>query len=667
MYKKILFVVGFVFIFITISGCKQKKKTEVVYTDQILWSWNEDQNCLGQENIWNGFKNKKGRLKIIAPIARLAFWRNSVPSEFTISYFMGENTEIRIFVNSRVAGYLSTSSKPVRETIRSDFFQKGLNFIEFRAKGGRNFYIENICVGKRNDKGSNFVIEAGEKLYIPIDGEKVYMKIAGRGKVLMKVFQGKKSHVILERKISNYKRTSKVIKFKYNGPSLVEISGISGKLKILKLKIEKTGKNKNEIQKAPSLRFKRPFPDIYVFLIDACQASHLGIYGYHRNTSPNIDRFARDSVIFENAYTNAAFTRASIASLFTGLYPEHHKVRVLRDSIPKNFLTIPLYLKGKGYTTSIFTASANISRKFGFTKGVDEYFAYFGSLGGPLKKKMERDFLKWIKKHPSPKFSYLHFMEPHFPIIPPPPFKNMFKLKVFEKPVMNKLRKKEKFTPREVQDVVDDYDSTIAYIDSILGRIWEYMRMKDYYDKSLIIFLSDHGEGLYEHKYFGHGHKVYEEVTRIPLIVKFPSYMKLKGRVSALVQVIDIFPTIIELFGDRKALDGRSLLAAFAQKGQDGEFTISRNFLNPGSYGVRWKNYYYILNLDGFEEELFDLNQPRRDISQKERVIVLYLRSKLLKWLKKYNSILIKPRKVNLRKTLSEKELKNLKSLGYIK
>lgn len=667
MSKKVLFLAVFVFIFIGINGCKQKKKTEVVYTDQILWGWHEDQTCLGQENIWNGFRNKKDRLKIIAPIARLAFWRKSVPSEFTISYFMGKNTKIRIFVNSRVAGQLSTSSEPATETIKSDFFQQGLNFIEFRAKGGRNFYMERICVGKSKDKGSNFAIEAGEKLYIPVDRGKAYMRVTGRGEVLMKVFQGKRSHVILERKILNYKRTSKTIKFEYNSSSLVEISGVSGKLKILNFKIEKTEKNKNNSQKNPLHRFKHPFPDIYVFLIDACQAGHLGVYGYHRNTSPNIDRLASDSVIFENAYTNAAFTRASIASLFTGLYPEHHKVRVLRDSIPENFLTIPLYLKGKGYTTSIFTASANISRKFGFTKGVDEYFTYFGSLGGPLKKKMERDFLKWIKKRSSPEFSYLHFMEPHFPIIPPPPFKNRFKLKIFEEPVMYKLREKNKFTPQEVQDVVDDYDSTIAYIDSILGRIWEYMRKKGYYDNSLIIFLSDHGEGLYEHKYFGHGHKVYEEVTRIPLIVKFPSYMKLKGRVSSLVQVIDIFPTLIELFGDRKSLDGRSLLAAFAQRGQGEEFTISRNFLNPGSYGVRWKNYYYILDLDGFEEKLYDLSQPGRDISQQEKVVLFHLRGKLLKWLKKYNSIVIKSKKLNLRKTLSDKELRNLKSLGYIK
>ena len=394
---------------------------------------------------------------------------------------------------------------------------------------------------------------------------------------------------------------------------------------------------------------------------------HLGAYGYSRDTSPHIDDLARDSVVFENAYSNAAFTRAAVATIFTGLYPEHHKVRVMTKGLLEEFFTLPEFLKNRSYQTSIFSSSANISGPFGFRQGVDEFYKYFGQLKAK-RKYISSDFIEWLKRTGNglPRFSYLHFMEPHFPILPPPPFLNMYKKDPPRNPVILRLKNKGDFTPEEIQDLTDDYDSTITYVDHLLGEILDYLKEADLYDRSLIIFLSDHGEALYEHKYIGHGGIVFDEVTHIPLLVKFPSAMNIKGRVRTVVQTTDIFPTISRLFRNKRNFDGRSLMEAYFQKEQGNEYSISRNFIMPGAFGIRWRDYYYIIELNDFTEELYDVNlAPEKNIIDKHKPLALYLRTKFLTWLCRYQTIQKKAKEVDLNK-LSQNELENLRALGYI-
>jgi len=659
--KKILIVS--IAVLILFHGCRIEKEEETISKrSPVEWSWYENQTCLTFKNIWGGARKFNGKIKVIRPISRFAFWRKSVPLGFTIRYLLPSDKGIKVFVNGKYVKDLPASSSLKTEHIRGKFFQQGINFIEIRKREGE-LIIDKICLDSPEKRNSEFSLEENEEVIISVEKGQAFLKFIGNGEISLLLYDSVGG-------LSPYKKSEIKItgELEYNllfkSPSILRIKGLSGKVRIKNFIL----KEKLKRPKVRKIKFKKPFPDIYIFLIDACQAGHLGVYGYKRNTSPNIDKFARDAVVFENAYTNAAFTRASVASIFSGYYPEHHKVRVMRDSIPPGIVTLPQYLKGKGYRTSIFTASANISAKFGFKRGVDDYFTYFKSFAKKLRKDMEVEFEKWIKKTKSPKFAYLHFMEPHFPIIPPPPFRNMFKKRICKKPVILYLPGRSDFTTEEVQDVIDDYDSTIAYVDAVLGKIWDYMKIKGIYDNSLIIFISDHGEGLYEHKYFSHGREVYDEVTKIPLIVKFPSYMNLKGRVKTIVQEIDIFPTIVSMFGERRITDGRSLLEAFYQKKIGNEMAVSRNFFNPGTYGVRWRNFYYIFRLGGFKEELYDLeSSPFTDISKSRISTVYYLRGRFLSWLREYQNAPILPRKVDLRRVLSKKELENLRSLGYIK
>ena len=658
MKKLYLFPLFLALFFSSCGGGKKK------YISNLYWTWEEDQACATKENIWGGFRKGSDGFVAQKPISAIALWRKTPPYSLSFYYKSQSHFPVKISINGRVVANLPFSSGFRKYSISSPLLRRGINIIGFLRRNRREFVVKNLCFHEGG--GKNFTLERNEGVTIPSDAGEVKLALKGKGNLEITFFRGSGFREVIREKKSRPLGIFPVkIKFSSPQPFLVKIKTLRGSFRIGEFDFK--GKKKPS-PPAPEVLFKKPYPDIFIFLIDACQASHLSLYGYKRKTSPNIEKLAKDSLVFDNAYTTAGFTRATVASIFSGLFPEHHKVRVLRASLDRRLLLLPEFLKGRGYRTAIFTASANVSSTFGFSQGIDEFFGYYGKWASGMERKMPGDFLHWVSRNSAPRFAYLHFMEPHFPIIPPPPFRNMFKKRPRKNPVILRLRKMKSFTPEDVQDVVDDYDSTIAYIDSVLGRIWDRLRKMGVYENSMIVFLSDHGEALYEHGAFGHGPIVYEEMTHIPLVVKFPSYMNLKGRVKALVQVTDIFPTIASLFGVKLPLDGKSLLKAYAQREQGDEFTVSRNFLNPGTYGIRWRNFYYIINMGNFQEELYDLKEnPGLNIDEKNRPLFLYLRGKFLKWLLKYQNLSMVEKKINLKKKLSKRELENLRSLGYIK
>ncbi|NIM90741.1 MAG: sulfatase-like hydrolase/transferase [Candidatus Aminicenantes bacterium] len=649
-------------------GCKTKKTSSIDgFPLQFVWSWEEDQNRVGEGNVWNGFVKEGNLFKATNPVSRFAFWRKTVTPTLFLEYKNAGKASVRLFLNGVKIERLAPAARITRKAIKTDRLYQGLNFVEFRKGEKIEFYIKDIYFEDEEETSTspNFQIEKGEKLHIPFEAGKVSLVLKGKGSLRMRAREAMTSSVLKVKKIANvFSFFKKKSRLSSPSPFIIELQGLKGKFSIQDVKFVP-----HEVKKPPpeTLFIKKPFPDIYILLIDGCQASHLGAYGYSRDTSPHIDALAKDSVVFENAYSNAAFTRAAVATIFTGLYPEHHKVRVLTKGLLHEFLTLPEFLKNRGYQTSLFSSSANISGPFGFRQGVDEFYKYFGQRKA-MRKYIASDFIEWLKRtgNGSPRFSYLHFKEPHFPILPPPPFLNMYKKDPPRYPVILRLKNKKDFSPEEIQDLTDDYDSTIAYVDHLLGKILDHMKETDSYDQSLIVFLSDHGEALYEHKFIGHGGIVFDEVTRIPLLVKFPSAMNIKGRVRTVVQTTDIFPTISRLFRNKRKFDGRSLVEAYFQKEQGNEYSVSRNFIMPGAFGLRWRDYYYIMELNDFTEELYNVNiSPEINIIDKHKALSLFLRTKFLAWLCRYQTIQKKAKQIDLTK-LSPAELENLRALGYI-
>ena len=413
-------------------------------------------------------------------------------------------------------------------------------------------------------------------------------------------------------------------------------------------------------------------PDIYIVLSDACQASHLGTYGYRRNTSPNIDAFARDAVVYENAYTNAVITRASVATIFTGFYPDRHKVRLQGNSLPQVHLTLPEYLKAKGYATSIIASNFSISPRFGFTQGVDAFFGVLEKHWASKEFSIFDRFHNWLAKTPPAHFSFLHYLHPHFPKVPPEDFPVSFRPdgKKVTLGRMNTLTIKRKTgilpTAGELQEVTDGYDASIAWVDSEFGKILSLLRGKKMYDDSMIIFLADHGEALGEHGIMGHGRNVYDETSRVPLIVKYPKRMNLQGRVVQLAELADIFPTIASLFGQPLGLDGRSLLLNSIEKEMDNRIVVCRTGSHYATYGLRWKKWHYLINLFNNREKLFLLTaDPYQDIAADHPALKTILKARFVEWYARFRNGSENFAEIPL-KNLPASEIEEMKALGYL-
>ncbi|HEX2695875.1 MAG TPA: sulfatase [Acidobacteriota bacterium] len=634
--------------------------------------WGKDQSCIdpasGRMNVWGGFEVRDGTFSAEKNMARFILWRTAgLDARITIEYVL-RGKPCRFLVNGAAAGELAPSTRPVSTTFGARL-NAGFNFLEFDKKTNDVLRIRSVLAGPREDRPRRQLGE-GESLTLGTGLAKGRLVFAGSGTLRItevSFHEGREIVRTFERKPGLFSRR---IAYEYNDPSpgYATFLAKSGSFDI----VERSVVPARDTPAAGTPKFAGR-PDIFIFLIDACRPDHLGLYGYARPTSPNLDRFAEDAVVFESAYANASFTRSSVATLFTGLYPEGHKVRILMNKLSERLLTIPVYLKAKGYRTSLFTATGNVSENMGFARGVDDYFPHIGEWRRGVERTVPSEYEGWLA-HEGPLFGYIHFMEPHLPVVPPPPFLDMFSApedRAFVHGVLEEFQRKidadRPFGPKEVKAVVDNYDSAVAYIDGEVGKLLKSLKDRGSYDESLIIVLSDHGESLYEREFWGHGAKVYEETTRVPLLVKFPAGMGLKGRVKGIVELAGAFPTLLDLFGQSVGLEGKSWLPAVAARDEDDAMSVSRSFSNVGDFGLRWRDWYAIINLAAGTEALYRRAEPVfAEAGAGTENVRLLFKVRFLDWLGRFAELDDRPVPVDLR-TLPKNELENLRSLGYIK
>jgi arylsulfatase A-like enzyme len=624
----------------------------------------------GTKHLWSGFKIQKDFFLLHKNIGKFILWRDKKEeTEITLHYLLrGMSSDV--FVNSQKAfnlkpRYRLKQAKPFKTRVS---LEKGFNFLEFRKRGQSQLKIKSLGIGDK-PKTRDFHLSGAEKItrYYPAGSGTISFK--GNGQLHVKQVEFIDGKPTSREKEFDSGTVTFPIEFQTLG--FLQFSAPEGQFVLIdhvfNERPARTGKVKKTIANKPH---------IFIFLIDGCHASHLGIYGYHRDTSPYIDEFARDSVVFDNAYANATFTRSSVATIFTGFYPHRHKLRILSNRLPKGLFMLPEFLKKNGYQTAVLTEAGNISKFFGFAQGVDNYRKIFRRWDDPryLENNLYKYFSQWLATS-GQLFTYVHFRAPHLPIIPPSPFLDMYKEKKSPGPQervildLVKLGKAgHRFTPAEVADVIADYDSTIRYVDAEVGKMLKTLKEKGLYDSSLIIFTSDHGEAMYEHEYWGHGRNVYNETSRVPLVVKFPQVMQLKGRIARIAQLADLFPTIAAWFGEQRYFDGQSLLESIKIKSEDDRFAFSTSFEMPPSLGIRWRSWYYILHRQNNKEELYHLTTaPLQDAAAlaKNKDILTFFRAKFLDWLIDFDNLERTAQSVDLKK-LPQEEYNNLKSLGYI-
>ena len=320
--------------------------------------------------------------------------------------------------------------------------------------------------------------------------------------------------------------------------------------------------------------------NLIVLGIDSLRADHMSCYGYHRNTTPHIDAFAKRGTLFEKNYSAHIPTTSAYASMLTGLDSFSTSVVALRHEggLPKNIKTLPEILKTNGYNTSCVGFTGNPS-----SRGFDKYFDYpaWGSWAKGRSPKAEElnnvaiPELDRLSKSKKPFFLFLRHMDPHAPYLPPAPFERMFysgneldpKNKSMDpvfsfKPFCDFFAE---WMPPGVTDrhyIDAQYDGAIAYMDACIQRIITRIHELNLIDDTLIVINGDHGETLYEHECWYDHHGMYENTLHVPLILHLPGKIPSGERINGMPLHQDLLPTILKLLNikvDAK-FDGKSLV-----------------------------------------------------------------------------------------------------------
>ena len=365
-------------------------------------------------------------------------------------------------------------------------------------------------------------------------------------------------------------------------------------------------------------------PLVIVYLVDTLRADHTGVYGYARDTTPRLDAFARDAVVFEQAVAHASWTKPSVASLMTSLLPAQHEAVQLRDPLDERHVTLSEMLRAKGYATGAAIANAVIfmpgSR---FEQGFDVFTGLHGPRGH-ASKDVEAAVvvdaaLRFIDaRRGLPTFLYVHTMDPHVPYTPPAPFDR--KYEPHPAPGHPGIDPRTDYKePLDRERLIAQYDGDIAYGDREFGRFLDQLRARGLYDEALIVFLSDHGEEFLDHGGWLHGRSVFDELVRIPLLVKFPGRRFAGRRVSEQAQEVDLLPTVLLSQGlpvpEPPAIAGRPLQPMIEGR-SGGERPAVSEISHRGfvAHGLRTSRDKYVQRFSPQQDELyFDLAQDPKE------------------------------------------------------
>ncbi len=317
-------------------------------------------------------------------------------------------------------------------------------------------------------------------------------------------------------------------------------------------------------------------PDIVIYLVDTLRRDHLGIYGYPRPTSPELDAFAAESALFSAASSQSSWTRPAVASLFTGQNPQTHGVTGKRSALAATGELLPELLQRAGYRTLAVVANGNIAPAFGFARGFDRHRqlpeGFTREVHQPSERLNEVAFA-WLDElaPEQPFLLYLHTADPHAPYTPPAPQRARLAPGVADPEIgataqLRALAQGAPLTRGAPADLIALYDAEIAHNDASFGALLAGLRTRGRYQNSLIVFLSDHGEAFREHGAWQHGNALFEEELAIPLLIRLPDGRGWGLRVASPAGPIDVLPTLLDALGLEipARVEGRSLLPALA-------------------------------------------------------------------------------------------------------
>ena len=462
-------------------------------------------------------------------------------------------------------------------------------------------------------------------------------------------------------------------------------------------------------------------PNVILITMDTVRADHLSLYGYERDTTPNLKKLSEESTLYTHAIASGDMTLSTHASIFTGTYPRQHGAhfdpwngcnggRPLSDK----FHTLAEILSQKGYLTMGIVANYGfLSRFFGFDKG----FQYYDQrvpvvfLGGTELYSIRQGVRNVLTHFASPHnfdlmfrraeeinkeastlfdnvknnntfFLFINYMDAHDPYIPPPSFDTLYpgKDETFTFAHYNTLHEKvlkleRKITEKEYHHMVSQYDGGIAYIDFQIGKLIARLKELDLYENCLIIITSDHGETFGERALMGHQVSVYQDLVHIPLLVKYPN-VRTGNIYNEVVSVVDLMPTVLDVLGFEvpEHVQGQSLLKLEFESGKSRN-VISESF--PNGYFISWhprfhrieraifSGQYKFISSTAGKRELYNLSKDPNEMEnlyKEDDSTSREIETRLETWLKTTVAAIESSAKVKLDK----EALNRLKTLGYV-
>jgi arylsulfatase A-like enzyme len=345
-------------------------------------------------------------------------------------------------------------------------------------------------------------------------------------------------------------------------------------------------------------------PTLVLVSVDCLRADHVGAYGYSLPTTPEIDAVAREGTIFENAFATASWTLPSHMSMLTGLVPSLHGATKW-EKLSSGIDYLPELLGGAGYRTSGVVSWVYLSQVYGFERGFDSYQVLDQPQAGDI---VDLAIAELSRGRGQPQFLFVHLWDAHWPYLPAPDDLARMGGRPRDISTLHELIREKKPTSDDQQreEVVRLYDAEIAAADRELGRLLREMKTMGLWENSLVAITSDHGEAFWEHGHWEHSQTLYEELIRVPLIVKWPGQAE-PGRESSPVSLVDLFVTFaeaagvaVEAEGGAGAIARRSLTAP---PDQDRIVLSEVNWRSPsGSYmkvALRDRSRKYIATLSG--------------------------------------------------------------------
>jgi arylsulfatase len=417
--------------------------------------------------------------------------------------------------------------------------------------------------------------------------------------------------------------------------------------------------------------------NVILIIIDTMRAGHAGCYGYHRNTTPSLDRFASGAILFRNAISPAPWTTPTVASIFTGQYPHVLGYEDEAVVLDEKFPCLAEILRNSGYATGGIISHAYISSSFGIGQGFDTYDEENAQGHGHVSSPSITDkAIAFIEEHrDSNFFLFLHYFDPHCDYVQHEEYNYYpdYAGPVVSGETITNLREMApSMTAEDVRYLNALYDSEISFTDEHIGRFLDVLKEQELYETSLIIIVADHGEEFLERGdyWIGHTKTVYQELIHVPLMIRLPGTTGARV-IDQYVGLVDLAPTILSLnglgFPDGYMHDGVTLEIT------GGKTPEPRPVF---SETMRWGTFQAMIrgglkvvyDPSSDTARLFDLTEDpgeTRDVGEENLTTLRTMQTELHEW--DYQMRLRRTEIKTRSPKLSQEQVNQLKSLGYIR